>query len=317
MCNCHRLFTEFNKAISLNARERRKLELSRDAIKRKIASHFKTKGYDAPEFIGQGSFTMGTSIRPLKGYYDLDMGVCLHGLGTDSDDWPKTETIHNLIYNAVAGHTSIKPVRKLACIRVVYKSPYMDQGEISYHIDLPVYAIEDSFWNGQRMVIGFRGDKQWSESSDLEAFAKWFLTRCQTNLRDRDQLKRIVKYLKAWKENQPTYPKLPSGMILTVLAAKNFKPDTRDDVALIKTVEEFNYLLGWMFSIKKPTVPESNLAEFMTDPEIDNFMSRLEKFAKIGRAALESKGQKQSAKYWQQLFGSRFLHCDPVKLLAQ
>ncbi len=316
MSNCHQELLEFSKAISLNIRERRKLEISRDAIKRKIISHFKAKGYEAPEFIGQGSFTMGTSIRPIEGYYDLDLGIYLHGLGTNSNLWPKTEAIHNLIYDALKDHTSTRPIRKPACIRIIYKSPYVDQDDISYHIDLPVYAFEESLWNSKQTVIGFRGSKQWSEYSDPKAFTLWFLEKCNANTKDKDQLKRIVKYLKAWKENQPEYPKMPSGMILTVLAAKNFKPDVRDDVALVATIEEFHFLLSWLFSIKKPTTPENDLAEVMTSIEIENFMNRLEKFIEIGRSALEASGKTQVRKFWKQLFGLRFLQGDRVKMFV-
>jgi hypothetical protein len=316
MSDFHVPLTAFEKAVSLNKREKQKLETSRDAIKRRISTHFKLKGYEVPEFIGQGSFTMGTSIRPIQGYYDLDLGIVLKGLGTDSDRWPKTETIHNLIYNAVDGHTTTRPVRKPACIRVIYKSPYADTDDISYHIDLPVYAYDESFLKGHRKVIAFRGDKQWTESSDPEAFTQWFLEKCKANSNDHNQLKRLVKYLKAWKENQPEYPKMPSGMILTVLAAKNFKPHHRDDVAFINTVKEFHRLLDWDFSIIKPTAPKNDLSDLMTSVEEDNFMKRVEKLISQGDAALNTRGPKTTSKCWERIFGSRFQEGDPVQLFG-
>lgn len=317
MSNCHEDFIKFNRSISLNTNELKKLERSRDAIKSRIVNYFKSKRYKTPEFRGQGSFSMGTGIRPLEGYYDLDMGIYLHGLGTDSDNWPVTETIHSLIYKAVEGHTTTKPVSKSTCIRVIYKSPYLDKGDISYHIDLTVYAFEESFWSGRKTVIGFKGDKQWSESSDPQKFTEWFFKQCNLNSRDPDQLKRIVKYLKAWKENQPSYPKMPSGMILTVLAAKNFKPNLRDDIAFIETVAEFYDLIGWSFSIKKPTEPFNNLAYLMSDAEDGNFMDRLDKLVEIGKKAVESSGRRQSLEYWNRIFGKQFTITTPVKLISQ
>jgi hypothetical protein len=307
MSDCHNDFLKLNSAISLNEGEKQKLRTSRDAIASKIKNHFKSKGYSVPEFKGQGSFSMNTSVRPTSGYYDLDLGVYLKGLGTDPDDWPRTESIHNLIFNAVDGHTSITPIRKSTCVRVVYKSPYIDKGDLSYHIDLPVYAYKESFWSEEvKTVIALKGDRQWSEYSDPAKFTSWFFDCCKANTYDQDQLKRLVKYLKTWKDHTPEYPKMPSGMILTVLAAKNFKPGKRDDVSFIETVKNFFNLLEWRFSIEKPVEPFNNLAKGMTDNEIDNFMERMEKLLELGEKAIATTNYQTSKAIWARGFGERF-----------
>lgn len=316
MSNCHGEFLAFCRTITLNQHEIRKLEKSRDAIMRKITNHLKEKKYPAPEFRGQGSFTMGTSIRPLEGFYDLDLGVYLHGLGTDSDEWPRTETIQNLIFNAVEFHTMTKPIRKTACIRVVYRSPYIDKNDISYHIDLPIYAIEENFWGTKRTVIGLKGEAQWSESSDPQEFTDWFFERCHENRKDPEQLKRIVKYLKAWKEFMPASPKMPSGMILTVLAAKNYQPSDRDDIALFNTVTKFYNRLDWMFSITKPTTPENDLAESMSDVEQKKFMERANRFLSVAEKAIDSKSHRDAVKAWARLFGYRFERTESIKMFS-
>jgi len=308
MSNCHSQFLAFDAFISLNKFERNKLETSKRAVISKITKAFQDKGYKAPQFIGQGSYTMDTSIRPVSGYYDLDLGVYIKNLIGDPDDWPKTESIHQVIFNAVDGHTSIRPISKKSCIRVVYKSPYTDKNDISYHIDLPVYAYKVGFWNNDpKTVIGFKGEKQWSEFSSPSDFTKWFLNQCKRNSKDENQLKRIVKYLKAWKENCPKSPVLPNGMTLTVLASKNFKPHQRDDVAFLETVKEFNYKLGWHFSIEKPTNPFNDLSEHMTNNEESNFMDRTERLIQIGEEALNITSQTNSIKKWARIFGSRFI----------
>lgn len=318
MSNCHDHFLKFNSLISLTSNERRKLQNSGNAVISKIKVHFKDKKYSTPEFKIQGSFAMGTNIRPQEGFYDLDIGVYVTGLQGDSDNWPKTETIHQLIVKAVDGHTSTKPVSKKSCVRVIYKSPYIDQTDISYHIDLPIYAYKSSFWSeSTKPVIGFKGEKQWSEYSDPQEFIKWFEGRCSINRNDPDQLKRIVKYLKAWKDKVPATPKMPSGMILTVLAAKNYVPDSRDDVALIKTIEAYYELLWWSFSIKKPVEPFNDLSEYMTNAEESNFMERTKAFINYGNEAIKTNGTKASLDNWSKNFGKRFSQPTnvPAKLL--
>lgn len=307
MSNCHNQFLKFNSLISLTSYERRKLQNSGNAIKNKIKAHFKDKKYSTPEFKTQGSFAMGTNIRPQEGYYDLDIGVYMTGLQGDSDNWPKTETIHQLIVKAVDGHTSTKPISKRSCVRVIYKSPYIDRTDISYHIDLPIYAYKSSFWSESiKPAIGFKGEKQWSEYSDPQEFIKWFDGRCSLNKSDPDQLKRIVKYLKAWKDKVPSTPKMPSGMILTVLAAKNYVPSSRDDVALVKTIEAYYELLWWSFSIKKPVEPFNDLSESMTSAEEGNFMQRTKAIINYGNYAIKTNGHKSAMDSWSKVFGKRF-----------
>lgn len=317
MINCHNDFMKFNMAISLTANEKRKLETSRDAIANKIDRHFREKGYQSPKFIGQGSFSMNTSIRPLEGYYDLDLGVYLTGLKGDPEDWPRTETIHQLIYRAIEGHTSIKPISKSSCVRVIYRSPYVNNEDISYHIDLPVYAFKKSFWSEEvKTVIGFKGDKQWSEYSNPKDFINWFQGKCNQNRKDSEQLKRVVKYLKAWKDNLPKSPKMPSGMILTVLAAKNYKQDLRDDIAFINTVKEFEYRLKWLFQIIKPVEPENDLSESLSDREEENFMQRVDSLIAISEDAIGAQKYEQSIGKWSRIFGPRFTNNNKNKLIG-
>ena len=44
-------------------------------------------------------------VNPLDGEYDLDDGVYLRHLGDNKSEWPKTETVHEEIMEAVEEHT--------------------------------------------------------------------------------------------------------------------------------------------------------------------------------------------------------------------
>ncbi len=53
--------------------------------------------------------------------------------------------------------------------------------------------------------------------SDPKAFKDWFIKKVQDN---DEQLRRVVKYMKAWKE----YKEVPlKGIGITILAANNFE----------------------------------------------------------------------------------------------
>lgn len=307
MANCHEQFLRFNKAISLTEQEKKKLIGSRNSVSSKIKTHLKSINYYKPVFREQGSFKMGTIIRPRSGRYDLDLGIYFPELKGNPSDWPKTETIHKHIVEAISGHTSLKPIDKSSCIRLIYKSPYSNNIDLSYHIDLPIYGYKESFWTSEvKTVIGFKGERQWSEYSSPMEFQKWFEEKSNLNYEDTNQLRRLVQYLKAWKDNQQTSPKMPDGMILTVLAAKNYEPHDRDDIALYNMVVEFYYRLWWWFSVTKPVEPNNDLAEKLTRKQERNFLTRAKKLLNLGSKAIDEKSQSKSVDTWVRIFGERF-----------
>jgi len=253
---------------------------------------------------------MDTIIRPISGRYDLDLGVYFSDLTGNPKDWPRTETIHRHIADAVRGQTSIKPIDKAPCVRLIYKSPYPDNSDLSYHIDLPVYAYKKSFWNSEiQTVIGYKGEKQWSELSNPSQFQSWFTAQANLNVNDPKQLNRIVKYLKAWKSVQPKSPKIPDGMLLTVLMAKNYQPDLRDDISFYKTIKAFYNRVWWMFSVIKPVEPKNDLAEELTKSQRSNFLKRIKKLMELSKKAIETQDDNYALKIWNQVFRKRFI-CD-------
>ena len=104
MSDCHKELLNFSNTLSLSDSEVERLRASRDAVAKKIHNYFLYKNNWKPEFKGQGSFTMGTIIRPLSGSYDLDLGVYFSELTGRPSNWPTTETIHKHIVNSVSGH---------------------------------------------------------------------------------------------------------------------------------------------------------------------------------------------------------------------
>ena len=78
MANISPAFKNYDKRISLSKTEREYLQNARNAVTDKIKAYIENNS-DVPkvEFIEQGSFTMGTIIKPLSGGYDIDVGVYL------------------------------------------------------------------------------------------------------------------------------------------------------------------------------------------------------------------------------------------------
>lgn len=285
MANCHKLFIEFNSAIALDNSRKETLRTSRDAVRDKIRNYFRDKqnGF-TPKFHGQGSFMMNTIIEPLDGEFDIDDGIYFN---VKTEPSQTVSTFHHWVYEAIDEHTKQKPIDKQTCVRLVYAR--------KYHLDLPVYYIIE----GQSPYLAHKG-KGWIKSDPRE-FIKWFNSKAKAD--DGGQLKRVVRYLKVWRD----YKKgdLPSGLILSILAANNIVFHERDDVAFYKTLINIKSNLEQNFACYRPTTPANeNLLEDYSKTKKDYFLDRLASFIQSAEKALEDRTtQKEACKAWQSHFG--------------
>ncbi|MBK9229249.1 MAG: hypothetical protein IPL67_19885 [Ignavibacteria bacterium] len=176
MANCNKLFLRFNEDLNISSSKSAKLVTSKDSIKRAVRDYLRDNHPEyVPEFFIQGSYKLGTMIRTKDDTCDVDLGVYFKKIPD-----VKSYTMQRWIYEAVDGLTKNPPLHKNKCITVDYQS--------DYNIDLPVYYEQS---NGSPKIAVKNGS--WLES-DVEAFEKWF-----KGLKDPNgQLRRIVKYLKAW-----------------------------------------------------------------------------------------------------------------------
>lgn len=305
MGNSSASFKYFNDTITLKPSEKKYLRKARTAITTKIINKFSAKAQIPPvKFKVQGSFTMNTIIRPLNGEFDIDIGTHFIFPSKDRDNWPNPQTVSGWLFDAVKNHTSIEAENRTTCVRVTYKP--LATNEYGYHVDLPIYGEYENSWNNKYTVIGMNDERKWNEKSDPLGFTNWFNIKCNANKSDKNQLVRLVKYLKAWKDFQTKDIKMPSGMILTILAAKNYFPNERDDIALYKILNEVHFLLWWSFSIIKPVEPKNDLVDNYSTRKKNYFMERLREFRDDAYTAINSSSDEDAIKIWQKHFGDRF-----------
>jgi Cyclic GMP-AMP synthase DncV-like, nucleotidyltransferase domain len=296
--NTHKLFSDFDAKIRLNDSKVKKLKGNRKALRNKIRDHFKEKDWEKPSFYSQGSFPLKTNLNPIltttsdgdiKEKYDLDDGV--YFLCPESER-KEPATYHDRIKKAVDGHAE-KVVDKTTCVRVVYAD--------GHHIDLPSYWLER---DGDVPQLAHKS--KGFIDSDPKAFKDWVDKEIST-ANSNGQLRRIIRYLKAWKnyrENKNSSIKLPSGFILTILACDHFVKNTRDDLSFKETVESIKSELDRSFTCYRPTVPtdEQLLSEYSKDTvlrELDTLLDNAQK-------ALDSDCEKEASELWRKVFGDRF-----------
>jgi hypothetical protein len=298
MADCNDLFNEFYEKISLTDSQLNYLKQARDAIRNKIKNYFKEKENIPPKFWIQGSYMMKTIVNPLNGEYDLDDGVYLQNIDTNKDNWPSAETVHNWIYEAVKGHTKEDPLDKRACIRVLYSG--------KYHVDLPVYGIYK-----EEIYLAEKGEKGWNISNPKNLL-EWF----DKQVNDKgEQIIKIIRYFKAWADYQgkSKNKKLPSGLILTILAIENYEKRDRDDDTFGRTIRNINQYITNSFIIYNPVNGNEILSEHLKENQKEDFKLLISNLLYNTNRALGEVNKKEACKIWREEFGDRFTNCDNIE----
>lgn len=296
--NTHKLFVDFDKKIRLVDSKINKLKTNRKELRNKVRSYFKEKNWDTPKFYSQGSFPLNTNLNPIKKTtddgdvkeeYDLDDGV--YFICSESDR-KESSTYHDRIKKSVDGHAE-SVIDKTTCVRVVYAD--------GHHIDLPSYWLEK---NGNTPQLAHKS-KGYIDS-DPKAFKDW-VDKKISNANSNGQLRRIIRYLKAWKnyrENTNKSLKLPSGFILTILAYKHFKKNSGDDLSFKETSEAIQATLEYSFTCFRPTVPTNE--DLLSDYSKGTVINELKTLTDNAQKALDSECEKEASEYWRKVFGDRF-----------
>lgn len=301
MANCHDLFRKFEKEITLDSSKKEALMSSRDALRKKIKTYFKEKLlYEIPQFWGQGSYMMNTIVNPLNEDYDIDDGVYLRNLEENKLKWPTPETVHKWIFDAVKGYTDKDPIDKRTCVRVIYAGK-----PTKYHVDLPIYGFYK-----KEPYLAEKGANGWN-LSDPRLITDWFIKRVDN---EGEQLRDIVKYLKAWGDYQSTKEgEMPSSLIITVLVVNNYIQEERDDVSFARTIARINDTISPDFNINHPIYSDEILSDRLSHSDKDRFKKLIKRLSKNSENAVDNESNKKRAcQIWRNEFGDRFFDCDKI-----
>jgi hypothetical protein len=145
--------------------------------------------------------------------------------------------------------------------------------------------------------------------SDPKKLAEWFDDEVSKH-NNNGQLRRVVRYLKAWAdfENQSSRPKMPCGLILTILATEEFQDDfeNNDDEAFGNTASAIRERLLGDESIPNPVDDDEDLRNRISDAQFNNFMARLKLLVETADTAIDHNSQEEAAKEWKKRLGDRF-----------
>lgn len=291
MSNLQTQFNKFHETIKIDfdsnkpLRDKRDLILSnlRDGLKRQFI-------YSTPTFssFNQGSYDLSTGVKPLEGEdYDIDIGIVFNFSRNDYQPVKVKEWVHNAITTVTNRTVDIKR----PCVRVQYHK----SGEKHYHVDLAIYCSEKSYWETETLYIakGYSGslpnNKIWEISEPHKL--KELLKNKHSDNSDREQFRRIIRYLKRWKDFNFRSSSMgkPTGIALTACCYHLFTPQKEyiynngykyiyyDLKALQNVVAGIIRMFNWQnkIGVQLPVQPHNNLFEKMSDNQMANMKSKL------------------------------------------
>ncbi|TKG92892.1 nucleotidyltransferase [Puteibacter caeruleilacunae] len=321
---CFKTFHDRIKISDLDRKEQSNMVLreKRDLLLEDLKLYFRKKNVTRKsdehlnfDYFNQGSYGMYTGIKPIDGDFDIDVAIVLN---IDKTDYPNPTTVKKWIFEALNAKNNRTVLWKKPCITVQYTKA----GEEKYHVDFAIYAganQDGHCYLARGKETSIPKEKRWEESYPKALKEK--INEKFINDEERHQFKRIIKYLKRWKdekfkqENSGTGK--PTGIALTALAFNHFSPHVRDFftnetkindlTALTKTVESINISSIWSeINIQLPVPPYNNLFKDMTSIQMEKFKEKLSKLKLNLEEAQKNVDPHEASKLIQQVLGNDF-----------
>lgn len=264
------------------------------------------------QFFNQGSYIIGTAIHGKN--VDIDYAMIIP-LDIEEHDDPRS--VKKAVRDCLLIENKRIPSIKEPCVTVAYHK----DGDEYMHIDFPIYAKhEDVLYLGR----GKENSKEpkWEEA-DPNGLKEHFLNA----FKNKDQLKRLVMYIKKWKqieyESSNNSNEVPPSVALTLLACKYFSEHTTggdDDLsALYYTMrnikDAFEVTLNLYDEIIKvdiecnlPVTPGTDVLYKMrkSDSHLVKFYKKLCRAVENLREAVNLSDEHEAAKYVVKVLGDEF-----------
>lgn len=262
------------------------------------------------EFVAQGSFRLGTTIKSLDRTTDLDLGVIIP---VDINVFNQPIDIKKAAKKAIEIENRRNPTIKDPCITV----QYIKSDEEWLHLDFPIYGkMGDQIY----LARGKEGSAGEWEASDPHGLNDYLLDK----LRGNSQLRRIIRYVKRWKQvvysaNDAT-DKRPPNIGLTLMVANDYCYGDSSDLLVLRNAlkaikDRFIVAVDMYGKVAKASITENLPVTPFTDvfAKFDSYPTRgVTFYNKICSAisnldkALNCDNEHDAAKYVVKVLGEEF-----------
>lgn len=307
---------KFNNTIRLDYKDNSELSEKRDILVKILKNSDELPSFS---IINQGSYGMYLGVEPIDKEYDIDVGLKFKA---DKADYLPMD-LKNQICNLLKNHTDYGANIKKPCVTVTYKK----DGEKAYHVDLVSYVYEDKNSEDSQLWLarGKASDTdsiKW-EKSDPDGLVKYINEKIEKG-EARDQARRIVRYIKRWKNNKfsSTGNSEPVSIGITLLIFDNFLYcENNDIIALLNCINNIKNHFIYIGTSKygKPLykieyyLPNElnfdygvNLFSKMSDTQMTDFKEKIELLYKDLEIVIEEYDELEKCKKLKKIFGDDF-----------
>jgi predicted nucleotidyltransferase len=289
MANLQSKFLIFHDAIKTDFEDNQELREKRDLIVDDLRNGLRKLAiWPTPTFkhFDQGSYALKTGVKPLSGQdYDIDVGIIFNFSKTFRQPVQVKEWVCEIL------KARRKTTIKKPCVRVQYHQ----NGLESFHVDLAIYSLDRSYYGeeihhiAKGLINSIEEYKFWEISEPFKL--KKLLEEKFSNSFERKQFRRIIKYLKRWKDyNFGTMAGRPTGIALTACCYKLFVPQTDpvfndpnryfeyNDLKALQNVVTgiINMFAGQnKIRVDLPVQPHNDLFKKMTDLQMEFMKKKL------------------------------------------
>jgi hypothetical protein len=301
-------FADFHKAIKLSYDDDAALRTKRETLLTDLKQNLSD---DVPTWssFNQGSYELKTGIWPPDGDYDIDVGL---SFDCDPADYEDPVDLKIKVRDALnKGNRTV--VIKRPCVTVIY----MKDGKPDYHVDLAIYSHDAA---GMHLAKGKENSadelRVWARSEPIELTEYIWEKHAGEEAK---QFRRVVRYLKRWRDNKLNHGNFPS-IALTVAAADwispSFDPVSDKPRDLLATRDLVQSLLdGWVgnrLRIHLPVAPYTDLLEKLTDIQMSDLKVWLSALQVALQDAFDEPDLREACLLLQKQFGNDFPVPDKV-----
>ncbi|MFK7796669.1 MAG: nucleotidyltransferase [Aureispira sp.] len=301
-------FIKFYNKIKFSQQDNNQyLNEKRDQLVNEIQRYLKEEGKPSIQVYNQGSYALDTGIKPL-GKRDFDIDIALV-FDLQTRDYNDPTDVKQWVVNAIRHYSHGQPEMRTPCVRVEFKK----NGRVHYHVDLAIYGYCN---NVKHIAKGRRGsqaqNKKWEPSEPVKLKQK--LNKQFSNGAQRAQYKRIICYLKRWKDVhfKARTNEAPTGIALTVMAYQWFAPQVRkqkaDDLKalylFLEKCKQHQYGLG----VKLPVRPQNALftAINQSPKHREKYLKKMKQLCRIVKQAYQCSNVSEAAQLLRGQFGTDF-----------
>ncbi|WP_342560606.1 nucleotidyltransferase [Psychrobacillus sp. FSL W7-1457] len=321
MSDVQKYFVDFHDSIKIVMGDNKELKEKRDEIIELIKSNLRSETSNSFETFSQGSYAMKTGIKALDdGDYDIDVGIIF----TLNKDEEKPVILKEIVSKVLLEEYDDVQI-KVPCVTVKFENEVKENR--NYHVDFAVYIKDEN--EDMFIAKGKPGsndeNKYWEDSDPKELLNK--IQNSYSKDCERKQFRRVIRYLKRWKDLRfKNQVNRPTGIGLTIAALDKFEVKyTLDPVSFKRKYNDlealrnfvsnmingFYYVFendeeGYRLSVKLPTKPFNDVYKNISLKQMNDFKSKLENLNEVLSEAAKCTDPKEACELLAKEFGEDF-----------